>query len=140
MVNKADIARALDVDPAMVTRWTRRGMPLYSVEAARRWRLQNIRPRMKPPSRSPAVDLAALADLAADPAALGGLRSAIALLPAAVRAEIELPVETWDALLGADVLAALDAARDPAAAPLTDAEADEAGAVLVGVIAARACG
>ena len=52
MINKADIARALDVDPAMVTRWEKRGMPVYDIEAARRWRSANVRPRAKstPPS------------------------------------------------------------------------------------------
>jgi phage terminase Nu1 subunit (DNA packaging protein) len=52
LINKADIARALDVDPAMVTRWEKRGMPVYDIEAARRWRSANVRPRAKstPPS------------------------------------------------------------------------------------------
>ena len=47
MINKADIARALDVDPAMVTRWEKRGMPVYDIEAAKRWRSANVRPRAK---------------------------------------------------------------------------------------------
>lgn len=50
MINKSDIARALDVDPAMVTRWEKRGMPVYDIEAAKRWRSANIRPRAKAPS------------------------------------------------------------------------------------------
>ncbi len=53
MVKKSQIAAALEVDPANITRWARRGMPLYSIEAARAWRLQNIRPRMKPYQPAP---------------------------------------------------------------------------------------
>lgn len=48
MLKKSHIAAALEVDPANITRWARRGMPLYSIDAARAWRLQNIRPRIKP--------------------------------------------------------------------------------------------
>jgi hypothetical protein len=48
MVKKSQIAAALEVDPANITRWAKRGMPLYSIDAARAWRQQNIRPRMKP--------------------------------------------------------------------------------------------
>lgn len=47
MINKSDIARALEVDPAMVTRWEKRGMPVYDIEAAKRWRSANVRPRVK---------------------------------------------------------------------------------------------
>lgn len=35
------------MDPAMVTRWEKRGMPVYDIEAARRWRSANVRPRAK---------------------------------------------------------------------------------------------
>ena len=58
MINKADIARALDVDPAMVTRWEKRGMPVYDIEAARRWRSANVRPRAKNVPSQPEGQLA----------------------------------------------------------------------------------
>ena len=51
MVNQSDIAKALQVDPACITRWARRGMPVHDIAAARRWRSENIRPRAKPMPR-----------------------------------------------------------------------------------------
>lgn len=55
MLKKSHIAAALEVDPANITRWAKRGMPLYSIDAARQWRRQNIRPRITPAAaRAPA--------------------------------------------------------------------------------------
>lgn len=43
-----DLARALGVDPALVTRYKARGMPVDSIEAASAWRLANVRVRATP--------------------------------------------------------------------------------------------
>lgn len=43
--NQADLARALGVDPALVTRYKRRGMPVDSIEAALAWKAENVRAR-----------------------------------------------------------------------------------------------
>jgi phage terminase Nu1 subunit (DNA packaging protein) len=59
-VKKSDIAVAMEVDPAMITRWAKRGMPLYSIQAAKQWREQHIRPRFKS-GLSPANGAAAAA-------------------------------------------------------------------------------
>jgi hypothetical protein len=42
------LAAALGIDPAMVTRYGRKGMPLHSIEAAQAWRSANVRVRMTP--------------------------------------------------------------------------------------------
>lgn len=47
MISQAELAKALGVDPALVTRYAKRGMPVYSIDAARTWRAANVRPRAK---------------------------------------------------------------------------------------------
>lgn len=44
--SQADLAAALGIDPAMVTRYKGRGMPLHSIEAAQAWRDANVRVRL----------------------------------------------------------------------------------------------
>jgi hypothetical protein len=144
-VQKQSIARALGISAGLVSRYSKAGMPVTDIESARRWKEQNVRPRMtvssaepapigsaRPPP-SPGRLLAIIRQLAetVDPFEIEQLRIAIELLPADMRFRVELTAEAWDALLGADVLAALAAAHDPAAAPLTDGEAAEAGELLV---------
>jgi hypothetical protein len=40
------LANALGVDPALVTRYKRRGMPVDSIEAAQAWKLDNVQARV----------------------------------------------------------------------------------------------
>ncbi len=47
MLPKTAIAHHLNADPALVARWARRGMPLFSLEAAAAWHSANIRPRKR---------------------------------------------------------------------------------------------
>lgn len=42
---QADLARALGVDPALVTRYKKRGMPVHSIDAALSWKAENVRAR-----------------------------------------------------------------------------------------------
>lgn len=42
------IAAALGIDPAMVSRYKTKGMPLHSIEAAQAWRAANVRVRVNP--------------------------------------------------------------------------------------------
>ena len=42
------LAAALGIDPAMVSRDKRKGMPIHSIEAAQRWRDENLRVRYTP--------------------------------------------------------------------------------------------
>lgn len=44
---QSELAEALGVSPAVVSRDARRGMPIDSVEAARDWRARHLRPRVK---------------------------------------------------------------------------------------------
>ena len=44
--SQAALAAALGIDPAMVTRYKGKGMPLHSIEAAQAWRDANVRVRM----------------------------------------------------------------------------------------------
>lgn len=46
-VRTTDLARALECDPTLISRWARRGMPTDSVEAARAWQAENIRARVR---------------------------------------------------------------------------------------------
>jgi len=46
-VRTTDLARALECDPTMISRWARRGMPTSSVVAARAWQAANIRSRVR---------------------------------------------------------------------------------------------
>ena len=48
---RKDLAEALGVTPATVTRDAAAGMPTHDVRAAREWRLQNRRARVAPPPR-----------------------------------------------------------------------------------------
>lgn len=46
------LARALGVDPALVTRYAQRGMPTDSIAAARAWRARNVRPNVSTATRA----------------------------------------------------------------------------------------
>ena len=48
---RKDLAAALGVNPATVTRDAAAGMPTHSVDAARAWRLENRRAKVAPPPR-----------------------------------------------------------------------------------------
>lgn len=47
-LTQQDLAAALGVDASWVTRYKAKGLPTHSVEAAQAWRLENVRPRVKP--------------------------------------------------------------------------------------------
>ncbi len=44
--SQAQLADALGVDPALVTRYKRRGMPVDSIAAAQKWKAENVRARV----------------------------------------------------------------------------------------------
>lgn len=146
-VQKQTIARALGISPGLVSRYSKAGMPVTDIESARRWKEQNVRPRLAvdtvpppvPLRPSPGRLLAIIRQLAetVDPFEVEQLRIAIELLPADMRHRVELADATWDALLGPGALAALAAAHDPAAPPLNNDEAAEAAAALVAVVIAQ---
>jgi hypothetical protein len=46
-MKQADIARGLGLSGAAVTKLKKAGMPVHSLEAARAWREQRVRPRVK---------------------------------------------------------------------------------------------
>lgn len=54
----AALAAALGIDPALVTRYRRRGMPVHSIEAAQQWRDVNLRVRFTPERDLEAVERA----------------------------------------------------------------------------------
>lgn len=133
-VQRKTIAAALGVDAAIITRDARRGMPVHSIEAARAWREQHVRPRSAPPPDdpparrlSPGRMLAYIDELAdaTHPGDVEALRAAIALLPPEMWTRVRLAVETWKLLLGPKVLADLSA-EVPADAPVDDEVAGEA--------------
>jgi hypothetical protein len=56
-MTKAEMARALGVSKAAVTKLTARGMPLTSLQAASEWRTANCKPRrVEPPKRQDQPD------------------------------------------------------------------------------------
>ncbi len=44
---QADLARSLGIDPALITRYKARGMPVDSLEAAQQWMADNVRSRVR---------------------------------------------------------------------------------------------
>lgn len=105
------LARALGLSAASVTKSKAMGMPVDSVEAAARWRNQNLRqdlrtrPSPKLPVTSTRQEVEALALLALSALELGEFALIAPRLQAAMRAlsaqdqeEVGLPVEVWDAL------------------------------------------
>jgi len=147
-MTQEDIARALGVDAGTVSRDRRRGMPVDSVEAARAWRAQHIRPRMPrvplaPPAQSPGPAQPSLACTAAQ--ALAGhagdllergesitalvpaLRAALRAVPDAERPGLALPLGVFE-LLTRDVLALVQAESPGDAGEVSDADAEWLGA------------
>lgn len=45
-VKQSDLAKALGVDPALVTRYKARGMPVHSIAAAQQWKIENVRSKV----------------------------------------------------------------------------------------------
>jgi hypothetical protein len=136
-----DLARALGISPAMVSRLKRQGMPTHSVAAATEWRRRNLDPaqlheaairrgRANPaggaePLGAPADDgreaLAQVTLLAAAAAADFDrwgekLRAAMAVLPRARWDEVALTVPVWERLLE-PYLAQIRAECPPKASP-----------------------
>ena len=125
---QTDLAAALGVDPALVTRYKARGMPVDSVEAAAAWKLANVRARAggradaagapddAPPVEDYAAHRARREKAAADSAEVRALRESgkVVMLEGAERA-------TYDAFRGLRD-AAFQAMRDasPRVRGLTD--------------------
>lgn len=148
---QTELARALGVDAAVISRDRRRGMPVDSVEAARAWRAQHIRPRMPrmPLARGESAASAAcaaalaLAEHAGELLARGesvtglvpALRAALHAVPDAERAGLALPLPVFR-LLTCDVLALVptESASD-AAGELDSDEAEWMGAFWYSVAA-----
>ncbi|MDP2680317.1 MAG: hypothetical protein Q8O85_16575 [Rhodoferax sp.] len=132
--SQAAIGRALGLSPASMSKLKGMGMPIDSVEAARAWRRDNIKPTMngRPGDRlesqtsrfkpSGAVERAqALLDIAASALVAGHsldsmvpvLRAALHAIPACERdGTMLLPVNVMDVLV-ADVVALLPVAATP---------------------------
>lgn len=55
---QAALAAALAINPALVTRYKRKGMPVHSIEAAQQWRDENLRVRYTPERDQEAVERA----------------------------------------------------------------------------------
>jgi hypothetical protein len=104
-LKQVDLARALGISAAMVSKLKQRGMPVTSIEAAQRWRRENLDPAllktmrdMSPPD--PVAEVNRLGALALADFATNGeaLREAILALPAAQKKRVELDVTVWDRL------------------------------------------
>ncbi len=62
---QAALAAALGINPSLVTRDKRRGMPVHSIEAAQQWRDENLRVRYTPEKDREAVTRAIKGESAA---------------------------------------------------------------------------
>lgn len=99
-MKQSELAAALGIDPGLVSRLKRRGMPVHSVEAAQQWRRQNVVPRggAAPP---PAATQETSFDLARERALLMRTqRREVALRVAAAEKQFA-PVEMLAAVLAA---------------------------------------
>uniref|UniRef100_UPI0035B1637B hypothetical protein n=1 Tax=Hylemonella sp. TaxID=2066020 RepID=UPI0035B1637B len=125
---KKELAEALGISAAMVSKLAKRGMPTDSVERAQRWRRRHLEPgrvkgvryeRTRPPAPDPvqiveALGLAALDDFELHEAAL---RAALRAVPQDRREEVRLHQDVWAALYGPEFMQSVEAARqaDPPA-------------------------
>lgn len=99
-MDQKDLAAALGISPGLVSRLKRKGMPVHSVDAARRWRERNVNPYAKypPPSQPPAPDAPAAAMPGAAPTPPPRAPSTVAELGAwALRATPD-PADMLDAI------------------------------------------
>jgi hypothetical protein len=155
-----DLALALGISGAMVSKLAKRGMPTHDADAARRWRRRHLNPAQTKGNRFDAaqapvaaaasgddgaealayaqrmVDRAAeLLPLGKLAAVVGDLRLAMHRVPLHQREALLLPMELWDGLVG-DILRLVPAEeRQPGASEMSDDEADEAGAFWFSVAA-----
>lgn len=145
----AQLALQLNIDPALVTRYKKRGMPTHSLAAADAWRRANVRPRMtRPKAGTAAAARNALHTIERNAqlwhaAAVAGrfelvraeVQQALQAVPASHEAKVRLSRETFDALLS-DVMAATAADRRPGAFEAQCVPAQEAAAGLLYRLAA----
>lgn len=113
--SQTTIAKALGIDPAMVTRYKSRGMPTHSIEAAQDWRDANVRVRWNPGANSSATGRALegeqaaaragallqaageLLDQGGDVASMAGtIRQAMAAVPGEQRGRVLFPSNIMD--------------------------------------------
>ena len=146
-----DLAEALGISPAMVTKLKQAGMPINSIAAAKRWRDANLRHSLRKESRGwandhdqlpaadddenfaeiPAADTTSIdlvTRLASEaekdfPRWEADLRKALRLVPVSQRDLINLPVTLWHALT-AEFMRGIEAheAADPKLAALRESE------------------
>lgn len=110
---KRELAQALGISPAMVTKLVKRGMPADSLERAQRWRRRHLEPsRVKgvrfEPKRADRIDPVAHANalgaLALDSFDQhgGDLEHALTLVPDARASELRISPDVWELLIGLD--------------------------------------
>lgn len=89
-MKQSELARALGVSEALITKHKKQGMPVHlGVEACRAWRASRVRLYVRPTvtAAQAGVDLEQL-------------RARLAAMSDAELAEVRLPEATWDALTG----------------------------------------
>lgn len=146
-----DLAEALGISPAMVTKLKQAGMPINSIAAAKRWRDANLRHSLRKESRGwgndpgqlpaadddenfaemPAADTTSIdlvTRLASEaekdfPRWETDLRSALRMVPMTLRHLVTMPMAVWNSLT-AEFCRQIEAneAADPEQAAMRDAE------------------
>lgn len=142
---KKKIAEAIGVSQPMVSKYVRQGMPVYSIEAAIRWREQHIDPLRRKewllgtragPSTEQLLDrVARLFDLAAVNYARheADLRAALRAVPPRLRPTVPLRVDVAHKLLAPALAVGADLLQPGADMP--EDEAEEMGAIVYAICA-----
>ncbi|MEQ1804501.1 MAG: hypothetical protein ABL900_03910 [Burkholderiaceae bacterium] len=147
---QAEIARALGLSKASITKLKARGMPVHSIEAARQWRHQYLSiARCKPepapiktPSPADAVqrvsDLATVAEAALEAGCFDLIaptfREALRAVPRTHRASVLLPLKVMDELVR-PVMELIEPDGSAPAQAMSDEEADAMGRFWYGIAA-----
>jgi hypothetical protein len=110
---KKELAAALSISPAMVSKLAKRGMPTDTLERAQRWRRRHLEPgrvkgvRLEDPKAIPTDPVAranaiGAAAVAAFETHERELREALRAVPAERRQEVALDFDVWGLLYGSE--------------------------------------
>lgn len=119
---KKELAEALGISAAMVSKLAKRGMPTDSVERAQRWRRRHLEPgrvkgvryeRTSTPGPDPVQQAEALGRAALDDFELheATLRAALRAVPEDRRGEVRLHQDVWTALYGPEFMRSVENER-----------------------------
>ncbi len=145
---KKELAEALGISAAMVSKLAKRGMPTDSVERAQRWRRRHLEPgrvkgvryeRTRTPTPDPvqlveALGLAAMHDFKTHGPAL---RAALQAVPDERADDVRLPESVWADLYGREFMGLMEEGKAHADEPMTPDQEQHADQLLWDVVTGR---